>query len=375
MVTQSHHPPGEPARIWYLEGATDEQGQIQRISIVHSPFVIGRGDDATLSVDFRDMSKRHAEFTFRDNVLYVRDLGSKNGTFLNGQPVRDAVPLRSGDILTFGKREFRVVCESIETLEELLARVEPAKRTSALLQLGSRQVRELLASGAAEPRYHPVVDLADGSVVAYDVFGRGSTMGGGLISAPSDLFFVAAYLGLEEGLSHLFRLKGVEYAHRLPGSALLFLRIHPAELDNPDRLAHSASDLRNQHPDIPVAFEINQASVVDLGVMQKVVAMLEPLAIGLVLEGFRGPAQRLDELARLRPDFIKFDKRLTHRIKQLDAQDQDTIGLLVSMAGESGIRCIADWIAHGDDMEVCRQLGFHAAQGPYFGLPSAAPSL
>lgn len=374
MGNQPDSPPIEPARIWYIEGAVDEQGHVQRVSIVLSPFVIGRGDDVTFTVEFRDVSKRHAEFFFRDNALFLRDLGSKNGTQLNGSPVTDPAAVRSGDVLTLGKHEFRIVCENIETLEELLERIEPAKRTSALLELGTRQVRELMASGAAEPRYHPVVDLADGSVLAYDVFGRGCTTGG-IISAPSDLFFVAAYLGLEEGLSHLFRLKGAEFAHRLPARALLFLRVHPVEFENPERLVKSASELREKFPETPFAFEIHQALVTNIKATEKLMGDLEPLGISLVLEGFRGPAERLDELVHLGPDFLKFDKRLTHRINQLDPQDRDMVGMLVSLATETGIRCIADWIAFGDDMEICRQLGFHAAQGPYFGEPSAAPSL
>ena len=53
------------------------------------------------------MSKNHAEIYSDGEALRVRDLGSRNGTFLNRQPVADAA-LHRGDVLHFGDFEFRI---------------------------------------------------------------------------------------------------------------------------------------------------------------------------------------------------------------------------------------------------------------------------
>jgi len=52
-------------------------------------------------------SRRHATVTFRDGRFYARDLGSKNGTWVNGIKI-DESPLRTGDLLRIGHAEFAV---------------------------------------------------------------------------------------------------------------------------------------------------------------------------------------------------------------------------------------------------------------------------
>ncbi|HMQ53843.1 MAG TPA: FHA domain-containing protein [Anaerolineae bacterium] len=61
--------------------------------------VIGRDTDSDIQIDDRQVSRRHAEISLTPEGYYVlRDLGSKNGTFLNGQPVnQEPTPIRNGD--------------------------------------------------------------------------------------------------------------------------------------------------------------------------------------------------------------------------------------------------------------------------------------
>lgn len=61
--------------------------------------VIGRETDSDIQIDDRQVSRRHAEIALTPEGYYVvRDLGSKNGTFLNGQPVnQEPQPIRNGD--------------------------------------------------------------------------------------------------------------------------------------------------------------------------------------------------------------------------------------------------------------------------------------
>lgn len=72
--------------------------------------VLGRGAECDLTIDDAMLSRRHAELTIDPGggCLHLRDLGSANGTFANGQRVRDAT-LRPGDELGLGTRRFIVV--------------------------------------------------------------------------------------------------------------------------------------------------------------------------------------------------------------------------------------------------------------------------
>ena len=75
-------------------------------SIFHLPHagavVIGRGDDCDLRVQHASVSRRHATIRIADGVLRIADLGSHNGTRVNGQPVDEARALASGDVATVG---------------------------------------------------------------------------------------------------------------------------------------------------------------------------------------------------------------------------------------------------------------------------------
>jgi predicted component of type VI protein secretion system len=60
--------------------------------------IIGREADSDIQIDDRQVSRQHAEIAHTSRGYTLRDLGSKNGTFLNGQPVsEEPQPIRNGD--------------------------------------------------------------------------------------------------------------------------------------------------------------------------------------------------------------------------------------------------------------------------------------
>ncbi len=78
----------------------------QRSALVVSPGVpaiIGRASTAQLPLGDPEVSRRHAELQVAGGVLYLRDLGSVNGTFLNGKRLSgEGIELRSGDYVDVG---------------------------------------------------------------------------------------------------------------------------------------------------------------------------------------------------------------------------------------------------------------------------------
>ena len=66
-------------------------------------FVIGRGDEATWVILDEDLSRTHAEVLRGWDGVSIRDLGSKNGTKLDGVTIREATPLRDGVTIELGK--------------------------------------------------------------------------------------------------------------------------------------------------------------------------------------------------------------------------------------------------------------------------------
>src|SRR5438067_11008378 len=66
-----------------------------------TPLVLGRAVECDVTLTDPTISRRHAELRADDGVLLVRDLGSRNGTFHNGQRL-DEVAVRAGAAVTFG---------------------------------------------------------------------------------------------------------------------------------------------------------------------------------------------------------------------------------------------------------------------------------
>jgi hypothetical protein len=68
--------------------------------------VLGRGDQADIQLDDAFASGQHARLMPHGEVIVLEDLGSTNGTYLNGEPVRGPQPLHDGDTIRIGDSEF-----------------------------------------------------------------------------------------------------------------------------------------------------------------------------------------------------------------------------------------------------------------------------
>jgi pSer/pThr/pTyr-binding forkhead associated (FHA) protein len=78
-----------------------------RVERDRDPVLVGRREGASLKVHNPSVSGKHATVGWKDEEVEVRDLGSSNGTFINGERVRRGV-LNDGDVLRCGRFELRV---------------------------------------------------------------------------------------------------------------------------------------------------------------------------------------------------------------------------------------------------------------------------
>ncbi|HEX4441517.1 MAG TPA: FHA domain-containing protein [Thermoanaerobaculia bacterium] len=81
--------------------------------------LIGRDRSAAVWINDESVSRRHARILVGDDGNFLEDLGSKNGTFLRGVPVRSAVRLEDGDEFTVGELvtplRFHILASSVST--------------------------------------------------------------------------------------------------------------------------------------------------------------------------------------------------------------------------------------------------------------------
>jgi DNA-binding winged helix-turn-helix (wHTH) protein len=77
---------------------------IQReVVLVDGESLIGRGEDCLIRLDSRNVSRHHARLVVSGDRVAVEDLGSKNGTWLNGRRIEGTHELEDGDELAIGQ--------------------------------------------------------------------------------------------------------------------------------------------------------------------------------------------------------------------------------------------------------------------------------
>lgn len=86
-------------------------------------YVIGRSAGADVVIEDRGCSGRHALVTGQGSMFIIRDLGSSNGTAVNGRAVQEA-PISAGDRITIGATNISVEAEALDSVDEdiLMAR-------------------------------------------------------------------------------------------------------------------------------------------------------------------------------------------------------------------------------------------------------------
>lgn len=112
--------PKDSRHLYLYMTPEDGQSTIDSIVIMSFPFMVSRADDVfsryqnDVPEEVSFLSRRHAYIFEKNESLYIEDLKSANGTFLNGEMLKDeVVQLKSGDVLAFGGCYFRY-CIRIE---------------------------------------------------------------------------------------------------------------------------------------------------------------------------------------------------------------------------------------------------------------------
>ena len=361
------------AGLWVLESRVGEDGSLQRTPVQPLPFRIGRSPGLQLVLPSAHVSKAHAEIYTDGLALRVRDLGSRNGTFLNREPVADAT-LHEGDVLHVGDHEFRVArdlpgedeCDDQRTL----LRTAPLSRHFIS---GVSKVRELIDQGAVTVLFQPLVTLPSARVAAYEALGRGRLPG--LPESPVELFDLAA-LGPEAQaeLSRLFRRRAVELVRDRPEPPLLFLNTHPVELEAPG-LLESLEKLRSFAPQVDLVLEIHESSLAQTDFITWLRGRLMEINVALAYDDFGAGQARLFELAEAPPHYLKFDRRFVTGLDHAPTSRQRLVASLVAAARELLVKTVAEGVETAEEGAACMRAGFSHAQGYHFGRPAPVGNL
>jgi len=131
---------------WKLQAIT---GEITGQEItVDRDMLVGRHQDADLLLQAAEISRRHAALLLKDQMLWVQDLNSSNGTFVNDIRIEQEKQLHDGDIVQFASYKFSVLAPAQKNTE--LPEIEAEPVQAAPTQDLSDQGMPSLAERAAE---------------------------------------------------------------------------------------------------------------------------------------------------------------------------------------------------------------------------------
>jgi pSer/pThr/pTyr-binding forkhead associated (FHA) protein len=123
-------------------------GERRSFSIVRDMTVVGRREDCDLRIPLGEVSRKHCRLIKDGEAIKVEDLGSSNGTFHNGQRVREGT-LAPGDTIQIGPVTFMVQIDGVPADEDM----QPAS-TAATAESGEAEVtaaEPAAAQDAADP--------------------------------------------------------------------------------------------------------------------------------------------------------------------------------------------------------------------------------
>lgn len=361
----------------WLERDTPQGGLDARVSLETFPFTIGRQDTADLQVDSNNVSRQHAHILAEGDVYRIEDLGSTNGTFVNGERLESAL-LGEGDLLTFADADFCFHTGRPDEPRDTATQVMGLGPTSTQDGLSPadvirevRRMHEALTHRGLANFFFPVVDIEQDRIVGLEA--------GHEDRHDSDPQRIEQRLletecRLTARIRTLRRMLAVEEALDLSQRTNLLVRLHPLELGSTE-LAESLIRLHEtlcDRHDLTVVTPY--ATVCDTPYFQTLCGQLRESGISIAWSDVAGSTGPLSNQSEITPDLLLLAPRLLEGMVG-GGEPRGRVQSIVQAGKELGAKVIATGICRKSEAEACREVGIRLGQGPLFGGPRTITAL
>lgn len=228
------------------------------------------------------------------------------------------------------------------------------------------QLERFLNGDHLQLALQPILAARSRRLVAHEALLR-STMPE--LRGPMEVITAAERCGMLSDISAAVARRAAEWMPQLPDGTILFLNLHPEELDHPDRLRAGLAPLRPWSQS--VVLEITEHSKVQSGWLDTAQSLRDQ-GFSLAIDDLGAGYNSLSSLATLQPEYIKVDMSIVRDV-DADPYKQRLIALLVQLSDSSSSTLIAEGVETDAEAETLLELGVHLVQGYRFGRPSINP--
>ena len=351
-------------------------GTHEPIVIEKFPFLLGRNESCDYQVPSTRVSREHAAIHKDGKHYRIKDLGSTNGTLVNGKKIGEAL-LNDGDLLTFADAEFcfrtpcneasRVTVTHVMNGGQVSAHESESGEDRAARDFiySVRSLHEGLLHRALRTRFQPVVELATGQPIGYEAIRRVEPLQGELPGTERLLQTVDCRL--TERWQQLHRLLATEQAAAEGSGNLLLVHLQPAEV-GADGLPETLAALQGKLSRKRLVAEIPHSAVVDIPFFREFLSRLRELNVGVCYANFSSGQNQVRAHEQFAPDYLQLASSLVRGVDR-STQRQQQIKALVDAAVAAGSQIIATGVHSENEAQTCRELGCQLAQGDHYGRP------
>ncbi len=336
-----------------LEYYSDGSGERRRVEIDQCPYKIGRAETSSLRIESVQVSREHAEIFERHGVWLVRDLGSTNGTHVNGKRIKETL-LSDGDILKIAETELTFVASAASQFQRMVT--QPIQKNLVVAR-DELPVEVATMRMLTEATLNQVIPVQLNSINSMRL--KASE---GFVALTNSLPAFRAVLNeqlpVSEHYRDLERRRSLELALPLAEVKRLYLPIGSADASAPHRLFSSLRQLRWMVPsDWELGISIPVPDDADVSRFTDIYREAQDNDLRVAFVDFLGTGSQVLHLKLLLPDYLLLSPSMLSNLA-VTRQPLRRLESVVAACEELAIKPVLPRIESQQSLDQCQEVGF-----------------
>jgi len=361
LHTSLAHRPSSAPRLEFFQQGSDE---LQSVLIERTPFKIGRCETSDLRIDSVEVSREHAQIFRRGSIWIIRDLGSTNGTKVNGKPIRESF-LSDGDLLAIAETEVSFVAASVTPIQRMATQPIQPRESSKPTALMPPEIAHLRALTEATLSQAVALQLATATLLES---GETEACFAHLCEAAagpeSDL---RAFHAVGEMYREVCQYRAIELAlaqgvtNRIVVSAEIVS-------ETPQQMLPKIDRLKDHLPaNCELGISISLAKINDTQALDQMCREVCQAELLLACTGFQGSGVQVLELESCAPDYLALSETMLRGVTA-GSQPARRLEQVLTACQRLGIKAVLPLCSCERTVAHCRQMGYE------LGLQTTTPA-